>query len=143
MKEIRIKYLNDFAKPVGQIDEDSWCDLRAAEAVEFSAGEFKLIHLGVCIELPDGYEALLAPRSSTFKNYGLIQTNGVGVVDNDYNGDNDWWKMPCYATRDVVVNAGDRIAQFRIQKTQGHLEFKEVKELNNEDRHGFGHTGVK
>ena len=95
------------------------------------------------MKLPDGYEAHLVPRSSTFKNFGLLQTNGIGIVDNSYCGDNDMWRMPVYATRDTVVEKGDRIAQFRLVKNQPEAEFIEVEELGTPDRGGFGSTGIR
>lgn len=142
--QIKIKYLNDEIERLKYIDGKSdWIDLRAAEEVYLGAGNFRLIHLGIAMELPKGYEAHIVPRSSTFKNYGIIQTNHMGVIDNKYCGDTDWWKMPVYATRDTKINFNDRICQFRIEKIQPEIEFKEVEILGNEDRNGFGSTGVK
>ena len=142
MEKIKIKYLNDEIKRLEYIDGKSdWIDLRSAERVVMKTGEFKLIHLGVAMQLPEGYEAHVVPRSSTFKNYGIIQTNHCGIVDNKYSGPNDWWHMPAYALRDTVIEANDRICQFRIQKNQPSIEFDEVAELEAEDRGGFGSTG--
>lgn len=107
------------------------------------AGESTLINLGVSIELPEGYEAIMAPRSSTFKNYGIIQTNGIGVIDHAYCGEQDVWKMPVYATRTARISAGDRIAQFRIQPVQGAVDVIEVEHLTGKDRGGVGSTGQK
>ena len=104
------------------------------------AGESAIIPLGVSIELPEGYEALLCPRSSTFKNWGIIQTNSTGIIDETYCGDNDIWGMPVYATRDTTIQFNDRIAQFRIIEHQPKLEFVEVENLGNNDRGGFGST---
>lgn len=120
-----------------------WIDLRAAETIEMKAGEFKLIPLGVAMELPDGYEALVAPRSSTYKSFGIIQTNSIGVIDESYCGENDFWFFPAYALRDTRIEVNDRICQFRIIKHQPTLEFDEVEELSNLDRGGHGSTGVK
>lgn len=144
MKNIMIKYFNDKIEKLRYIDGKSdWIDLRAAETVTLKAGEFKLIPLGVAMALPEGYEALIAPRSSTFKNYGLIQTNaGPGVVDNSYRGNNDQWYMPVYATRDVTIEFNDRICQFRIIENQPKINFIECNELEETDRGGFGSTGV-
>lgn len=143
-QQIRIKYLNENIKRLEYIEGKSdWIDLRSVERVELKAGEFKLIHLGVAMQLPEGYEAHIVPRSSTFSNFGIIQTNHCGVIDNKYCGPNDWWHMPAYALRDTVIEAGDRICQFRIQKNQPTIEFEEVKELNTKDRGGFGSTGTK
>ena len=144
MKEIKIKYLNDDIIRLEYIDGKSdWIDLRAAEEVELKAGEFKLIHLGVAMQLPEGYEAHIVPRSSTFKKWGIIQTNHCGIVDNTYCGPNDWWRMPVFALRDTKIEVNDRICQFRIQKNQPTLVFNEVKEMEANNRGGFGSTGTK
>ena len=144
MKEIKIKYLNDEITRLEYIDGKSdWIDLRAAEEVELKAGEFKLIHLGVAMQLPEGYEAHIVPRSSTFKKWGIIQTNHCGIVDNTYCGPNDWWRMPVFALRDTKIEVNDRICQFRIQKNQPTLVFNEVEETEADNRGGFGSTGTK
>lgn len=144
MEKIQIKYHSDKIDKLEYIDGKSdWIDLRAAEEVEFKAGDFKLVNLGVSMRLPEGYEAHIAPRSSTFKNYGLLQVNSVGVVDNSYSSDEDIWRMPVYATRDTVVHVNDRICQFRIMKNQSKIEFDEVEHLGGTTRGGFGSTGVQ
>ena len=144
MKEIKIKYLNDDITRLEYIDGKSdWIDLRAAEEVELKAGEFKLIHLGVAMQLPEGYEAHIVPRSSTFKKWGIIQTNHCGIVDNSYCGPNDWWRMPVFALRDTKIEVNDRICQFRIQKNPPTLVFNEVEEMEANNRGGFGSTGTK
>ena len=144
MKEIKIKYLNDDIIRLEYIDGKSdWIDLRAAEEVELKAGEFKLIHLGVAMQLPEGYEAHIVPRSSTFKKWGIIQTNHCGIVDNTYCGPNDWWRMPVFALRDTKIEVNDRICQFRIQKNQPTLVFNEVEVMEANNRGGFGSTGTK
>ena len=144
MKEIKIKYLNDEITRLEYIDGKSdWIDLRAAEEVELKAGEFKLIHLGVAMQLPEGYEAHIVPRSRTFKKWGIIQTNHCGIVDNTYCGPNDWWRMPVFALRDTKIEVNDRICQFRIQKNQPTLVFNEVEEMEADNRGGFGSTGTK
>ena len=144
MKEIKIKYLNDEITRLEYIDGKSdWIDLRAAEEVELKAGEFKLIHLGVAMQLPEGYEAHIVPRSSTFKKWGIIQTNHCGIVDNSYCGPNDWWRMPVFALRDTKIEVNDRICQFRIQKNQPTLVFNEVEEMKAKNRGGFGSKGTK
>ena len=144
MKEIKIKYLKDEITRLDYIDVKSdWIDLRAAEEVELKAGEFKLIHLGVAMQLPEGYEAHIVPRSSTFKKWGIIQTNHCGIVDNSYCGPNDWWRMPVFALRDTKIEVNDRICQFRIQKNQPTLVFNEVEEMEANNRGGFGSTGTK
>ena len=143
MVNIKIKYFDDEIEKLRYIDGKSdWIDLRASEDVVLKKGEFKLIPLGVAMELPNGYEAHVVPRSSTFKNFGLIMTNSVGIIDNSYCGDNDMWKFPAIAMRDTVVHKNDRICQFRIMRNQPTIEFEEVNTLGNEDRSGFGATGV-
>lgn len=142
MKTIRIKYFTDKIEKLRYIDGKSdWIDLRAAEDVELKKGEFKLIPLGVAMALPEGYEAHIVPRSSTFKNFGIIQTNHQGVVDCSYCGDNDQWFMPVYAVRDTEIHVNDRICQFRIMENQPKLKFVEEEHLGDIDRGGFGSTG--
>ena len=142
MKEIKIKYFTDQIEPLTYIEGKSdWIDLRAADDVALKKGEFKLIPLGVAMELPKRYEAHIVPRSSTFKNYGVIQTNGVGIIDESYCGDDDQWMMPVYATRDVVIHKNDRICQFRIYKNQPRISFERLFHLSNKNRGGFGSTG--
>ena len=139
---IRIKYFDKEINKIEKISIGNWIDLRAAETVELKAGDFKLIPLGIGMILPEGYEANIVPRSSTFKNFGIIQTNSFGVIDNSYSGDNDQWFFPAYALRDTVINKNDRICQFRLNKIQDSIEFIEVEHLNDKDRGGHGSTGV-
>ena len=142
METIRIKYFTDKIETLRYIDGKSdWIDLRAAEDVTLKAGEFKLIPLGVAMQLPKGYEAHIVPRSSTFKNFGIIQTNHQGVIDCSYCGDNDQWFMPVYALRDTQIHLNDRICQFRIMENQPKINFDEVEALDGTDRGGFGSTG--
>lgn len=142
MEWIRIKYFTDKIEKLKYIDGKSdWIDLRAAEDIELKAGEFKLIPLGIAMELPEGYEAHVVPRSSIFKNYGVIQTNSMGVIDETYGGDNDQCFFPACALRDTVIHANDRICQFRIMKHQPEILFKERDHLGNENRGGHGSTG--
>ncbi len=142
MEHIKIKYFSDKIEKLTYIDGKSdWIDLRAAEDVVLKKGEFKLIPLGVAMELPRGYEAHVVPRSSTFKNFGIIQTNHQGVIDGSYCGDNDQWFLPVYAVRDTEIHVNDRICQFRIMKNQPKLQFDEVAHLENADRGGHGSTG--
>lgn len=141
---IRIKYHSDEITRLQYIDGKSdWIDLRSAEHVELKKGEFKLISLGVSMQLPKGYEAVIVPRSSTYKNFGIIQTNHMGVIDETYCGDGDVWMMPALAVRDTQINVNDRICQFRIQKHQPAITFEEAESLGNEDRGGIGSTGVQ
>lgn len=142
MKEIKIKYFTDAIDKLTYIDGKSdWIDLRAAKDVTMKMGEFQLIPLGIAMELPEGYEAHVVPRSSTYKNYGVIQTNSMGVIDESYCGDDDQWFFPAYALRDTEIRVNDRICQFRIMEHQPVIQFQEVAELANENRGGHGSTG--
>lgn len=141
--KIKIKYLNDTIEKIEKIEKGDWIDLRSAEDVELKKGEHKLIHLGVAMELPKGYEAHVVPRSSTFKKWGIIQTNHMGVIDESYCGDEDWWFMPILAMRDTKIEKGDRVCQFRIEKKMPKIKFKTVEVLGNENRGGHGSTGSK
>ena len=144
METIRIRYINDQIERLKPIaGKSDWIDLRAAEDVSLKEGESRLINLGVAMDLPKGYEAHLVPRSSTFKNFGLLQTNHMGVVDESYHGNGDIWHMPVLAVRDTTIHFGDRIAQFRIMKKQPDIHFEEVEHLDGEDRGGFGSTGIQ
>lgn len=139
---IKIKYISDQVDKLRYIDNISdWIDLRVAETVTIKAGEFKLIPLGIAMELPTGYEAHIVPRSSTFKNFGIIQTNSMGIIDETYCGDNDQWFFPALAMRDTIINVNDRICQFRIVEHQPKIEFIEMDTLGNKDRGGHGSTG--
>lgn len=139
---VKIKYHGD-VKPIEVFENGDWIDLRAAEDVEMKAGEFRLISLGVSMKLPEGYEAHIVPRSSTYRHWGIIQTNHMGVVDNSYCGTNDIWKFPALAIRDTSIYKNERICQFRIMKKQPNLGFVPVDELDDEDRGGFGSSGTK
>ena len=140
---LKIKYHYPDMQKIEKINQGDWIDLRAAKDYHLKKGEFALIDLGVSIKLPEGYEAHLAPRSSTFKRYGIIQTNSIGVIDCSYCGDNDVWMMPVYAVRDADISKGDRICQFRIFENQPQIDFVEVGSLGEESRGGFGSTGTK
>ena len=140
--KIKIKYLSKEIEKLTYIDGKSdWIDLRAAKEVELKKGEFALIPLGIAMELPQGYEAHVVPRSSTFKNFGIIQTNSMGVIDESYCGDNDQGFFPAYALRDTRIQVGDRICQFRIMEHQPVIQFEEVRTLGHADRGGHGSTG--
>ena len=141
--EIQIVYHDPELQRITKLDKGDWIDLRAAEDVVLAAGVFRLISLGVSMKLPDGYEAHIVPRSSTFKTWGILQTNSMGVIDNSYSGTNDVWKFPAYATRDTVIHKNDRICQFRIIERMPAITFTEVQELDAKDRGGFGSTGIQ
>lgn len=136
---IKIKYHATGIK-LSNISAGNWQDLKSCEDVTLKTGEYRLISLGVSMKLPDGYEAHIVPRSSTFKNWGILQTNGMGVIDNSYSGNSDIWRFPAYATRDTTINKGDRICQFRVTKI-GKMKFKKVYDLGDNNRGGFGSTG--
>lgn len=141
--KIEIKYHNKSIDKIKSAHVGEWIDLRAGETVQLKAGEFRLISLGVSMKLPDGYEANIVPRSSTFKNYGILQTNHFAVIDNTYSGDDDIWKYPVLATRDCIIYENERICQFRINKCNPQIEFKEVEHLSDINRGGFGSTGIQ
>ncbi len=129
--------------PVAKTEKGDWIDLRAAETVEMKAGEHRLISLGISVRMPEGYEAHVLPRSSTFKNYGLLLANSCGIIDGSYCGDNDIWYFNAYATRDTVVHFDDRICQFRLMKKMEEVTFETVDHLTGPDRGGFGSTGIR
>lgn len=140
--QIKIKYHNKNIDKLQFINNNSdWIDLRSAETVQLKANEFKLISLGISMELPEGYEAHVIPRSSTFKNFGVIQTNHFGLIDESYKGDDDIWRFPAYALRDTTINENDRICQFRIERKMPPISIIEVDNLNNESRGGIGSSG--
>lgn len=138
--EIKVKYHSDI-HPLEQVDKGDWIDLRAAEDIELKAGEHKLIPLGVSMKLPYGYEAVIVPRSSTFKHWGVIQTNHMGVIDNSYSGDDDIWMFSAYSTKDVLIEKNSRICQFRIQPVMGPVDLVTVDKLDDVNRGGFGSSG--
>lgn len=140
--EIKIKYHVKDIDKIEKLSVGDWIDLRCAETLTLKAGEFSLINLGVSMKLPEGYEANMVPRSSTFKNWGILQTNHFGVVDNSYSGTNDIWKLPIYATRDTIIEKNSRVCQFRINKKQPEISFVEVETLDEKDRGGFGSSGL-
>lgn len=139
--QIRIKYFDEDLPEIQPIQNGDWIDLRAAEDIAMLPGEFRLIPLGVAMELPEGYEALMAPRSSTFIKYHVIMTNSIGIVDESYKGDNDQWHFPAYALGTCYIAKGERICQFRIIEHQPKIKFLTVDSLGNDDRGGIGSTG--
>lgn len=140
---IKVKYFDKEMPKITKIDKGDWIDLRSAIDIEIKAGEYKKIPLGVAFELPEGYEAYMVPRSSTFKNYGIMQINSFAVFDESYKGDNDEWIYQVYAMRDTKINKYDRVAQFRIQEKMPEIEFIEVEKLSDINRGGIGSTGNK
>lgn len=141
MKKIKIKYFTNEINKIETFDCGDWIDLRAAKNISLKKGESALIPLGIAMKLPKGYEAHVVPRSSTFKNYKIIQTNHQAVIDNSYCGDNDQWFYPVYAMEDTTIHLNDRICQFRIMKKQPKIKFEECTTLSDTDRGGFGSTG--
>lgn len=144
MVTIKIKYHAKDIDKVKAIPNGDWLDLRAAEDVELKMFQSAKISLGISMKLPEGYEAHLAPRSSTFDKWGIIQTNSTGIIDNSYSGENDIWAMPVLAMRDTVIHKNDRICQFRImEKMPEAIDVVEVDHMEGTDRGGFGSTGTK
>lgn len=141
METIEIKYLPGSPQLV-KSEKGDWIDLYCYQDTTLKAGERTYISQGVAMALPAGYEAIMAPRSSTFKRWGILQTNGIGIIDNSYRGDADIWMFPALATKDVTIPKGTRICQFRIQKTQPDIELIEVSHLNSVSRNGLGSTGA-
>ena len=139
---LQVRYHADIP-PLKKLPQGDWIDLRAAETVTLLAGEFRLISLGVSMRLPKGYEAHVAPRSSTFKKWGILMTNSVGVIDESYCGDNDLWYFSALAMRDTRIEKGDRICQFRLVKKMPEVEIETVELLTAPDRGGFGSTGAE
>lgn len=139
--DMKVKYHTATLEKLTKLDKGDWIDLRAAEEVKLEVGDFKLISLGISVQIPAGYEMHIVPRSSTYKNFGIIQANHQGVVDESYNGDGDIIKFPAIAMRDTVIQVGDRICQFRLMEKQPTINFIEVDSLGNVDRGGFGSSG--
>ena len=143
-KKVYIKYHNkNLEGTIQQKPGSAWIDLRAAETVEMKAGEYRIISLGISVRLPDGTEAWLAPRSSTYKNFGILITNSPGVIELEYCGGQDVWGVSALAMRDTIIREGDRICHFRIMNQMGGIECVEVEEMNAASRGGFGSTGVR
>lgn len=138
---IKIKYFDNEIDKISKITQGDWIDLRSAVNITLRAGEFALIPLGIGMILPDGYEAHIVPRSSTFKHWGILQANSIGIIDNSYSGENDQWMLPVYATRDIEISKNDRICQFRIMEQMPEVVIQEVEHLNDKSRGGFGSTG--
>ena len=146
MLKLKIKYHEELygdLQRLEQVENGDWIDLRAAETVELKQGEFKLISLGISTQFPQGYEAHMATRSSTYKTWGILLANSHSIIDESFNGDNDIWLFPALAMRDTVINKNDRIAQFRLVKKMPKIKFEEVEILGNENRGGIGSTGKK
>lgn len=142
MLDIKIKYVTDI-KPIEIAEKGDWIDLRAGKTVELEHFEYAQIPLGVCMQIPQGYTAIIAPRSSTYKKWGIIQVNSIGVIDESYNGDNDQWCLPVVALRTTKIYKNDRICQFRLIKKTDGIDFTRVDHLGNQDRGGFGSTGSR
>lgn len=140
--EIKLKYVRNI-KPIEKISVGDWIDLRCAETIHLEKNQFYIIPLGVAMKLPDGYEGIIAPRSSTYKKWGIIAVNSIGIIDNSYCGNNDEWSFPCLALRDTVIYKNDRICQFRIIKNMGDIKIKVTDKLSDKNRGGFGSTGAQ
>jgi len=142
MLEIKIKYHVEDLVKLEKIDKGDWIDLRASRDYNLFKGNFELIDLGVSIKIPKGYEAHLVPRSSTLKNFGVIQSNSMGIIDESYSGENDRWMMPVEVKRDTIIKKNDRVCQFRIIEKMPEVTFVEVDNMEDESRGGFGSTGT-
>lgn len=138
---IQIKY-KEGSPHLSMTDKQDWCDLYTYEDVTLHAGDFRIISLGVSMRLPEGYEANIVARSSTFKRWGILQTNAFSVIDESYCGNDDDWGYPVYATRDVTIPKGTRLCQFRINKKQPVIVFEEINDLKSSARGGFGTSGA-
>ena len=143
LKTIKIKYVKEGMEKINPISSGDWIDLRVAEDITMRPGEFRLIPLGVAMKLPEGYEAIVAPRSSTFNKYGILQSNSIGVIDESYCGNSDEWLFPAYATQHTHIPKNTRICQFRIFAHQPLVGMEEVTELSGNSRGGFGSTGER
>ena len=150
--QVKVKYFSDDIPRLTINPKGDLIDLYAAEDVVINEMDEAMIPLGVAMELPEGFRASLLPRSSTFKKWGIIVTNSVGMIDHSYCGDTDEWKLAvfCLKARDFVnskcctiIHKGDKIAQFEIVPIMPEIELQEVDHLGNEDRGGFGTTGSK
>lgn len=141
---IKIKYKDETITRLKKLEKGDWIDLAAAEDVVIKPMSFKLIDLGIAMKLPEGYEAHIVPRSSTFKHWHIIQTNHMGVIDNSYSGPEDWWKFPAFnlsTTEATLIKKGERICQFRIETQQPDVLFDELNFQEGVNRGGFGSTG--
>lgn len=140
---IKVRYISNDIIRINQTDIGDWIDLRASDDYLFKAFEYKKISLGIAMDIPNEYEAIVAPRSSTFEKFGIIMTNSIGIIDHTYCGNNDIWRFPALALRDTIIHKNDRICQFRIQKRMNKVILNEVDDLGNIDRGGFGSTGIR
>ena len=141
---IKIKYKDETIPRLKKLEKGDWIDLTAAEDVVIKPMSFKLIDLGIAMQLHEGYEAHIVPRSSTFKHWHIIQTNHMGVIDNSYSGPEDWWKFPAFnlsTTEATLIKKGERICQFRIETQQPDVLFDELNFQEGVNRGGFGSTG--
>lgn len=141
--KIKVKYFDQEIDKIQKISVGDWIDLRSAETVDIKTGEYKLVRLGVGMILPEGYEAIVTPRSSTPSKFGIVMANSIGVIDNSYSGDEDEWRFPAVAIRDTHIEKGDRICQFRLVKNMDPIEIVEVTKLNSISRGGIGSTGKR
>ena len=141
MLEIKIKYHDEEVGKIEKFPVGDWIDIRSAERVDLEAGQFRIISLGISMKLPEGYEAHVVPRSSTFRRWGILMVNSMGIIDESYCGENDIWGFPALAMRPTTIFKGDRICQFRIVKKMPEVKFTEVEHMEDENRGGFGSTG--
>lgn len=140
MLKLLVKYLRD-VMPITVLDGGDWIDLRCAETMILKKGDYRAIPLGIAVDIPEGYSAIIAPRSSLFGRYGLLCANSFGIIDNSYNGDNDEWHFLVYATKSSMIWKNERICQFRLIKQSEPITIMPVEHLGNPDRGGIGSTG--
>ena len=141
LETITLQCAGPHCKPVVQPNGD-WIDLALEHEEVLHAGHSKKLSLGVAMKLPEGYEAHVIPRSSTFSRYGIILVNSMGLIDNSYCGPQDIWTFHAFAMIDITIPAGTRICQFRITKKQPEIVFDFVPRLHGDNRGGYGSTGV-
>lgn len=139
--QLHINYFNEDQPKLVQHEKGDWIDIPSPNAYSYKAGDTVFVKFGFSIKLPNNHEAHIVPRSSTFKNYGLLLTNSTGIIDNSYCGDNDEWCAMFYATRDGEIKIGERLVQFRLFRNQPKLEILEVDSTGDSDRGGYGSTG--
>ena len=143
MPVTKIHYFSDDLPRLQKTSKGDWIDLYCAQTMTLHAGEYALVPLGVSMQLPEGYEAHIVPRSSTFRKRGILQANSMGVIDESYCGDDDVWGFPALAMRDTTIARGDRICQFRVMRKMDKPELVTVEHLDNASRGGFGFTGTR
>lgn len=127
--------------PIYKSENGDWIDIRVPDDILVFKGQYIEVPMGIAVKLPEGYEAIVAPRSSTFRKWGVLFANSIGIIDNSYCGDDDEWHCLLYGTRDTVIPKNTRIAQFRVLKNQKVSEVLISESLGEDNRGGLGSTG--